>query len=650
MIRRRRDIGRRARGAVLAVAAVSILAGADRAGAKTTMALPVETPALQAQVELGELPPVVARLPAEPAIVEPDLPGLHGGELQLLMSRSKDIRYMVVNGYARLVAYNTKYELVPDILRAIEVEDGRIFTFRLRAGHRWSDGAPFTAEDFRYYWEDVANNPMLSPTGPPVDLRVDGKPARFQVLDARTVRFSWDKPNPFFLPALAGALPLFVYRPAHYLKRFHERYAAPADLARLVADSGQRNWAALHNRMDNQYKNDNPDLPSLHPWLLATPPPSERFLFERNPFYHRVDLNGRQLPYIDRVVMNIAGARVIPIKTGAGESDLQARGIDFSDYTFLRRSGKRNGFTTELWDTAKGAHMALYPNLNHDDPVWRDLLRDVRFRRALSLAVNRHEINQVVYFGLALEGNNTLLPYSPLFSPRLQRAWATFDLDRANALLDEIGLTARNGRGIRLLPDGRPLEIIVETAGESTEQTDVLELIHDSWRAAGIKLFSKPSQREVLRNRVFAGSTMMSVWSGLENGLATADHSPAELAPTSQQQLQWPKWGQHFETRGKAGEPPDMPAVRRLLALNQDWRAARSTGERAAIWREMLNIQAENVFTIGLIAAVPQPVVINDALRNVPRKAVYNWDPGAQFGIYRPDTFWFDDDKRRAAE
>ncbi|MHA1114072.1 MAG: ABC transporter substrate-binding protein [Alphaproteobacteria bacterium] len=631
------------------LAGAAMFAGTPDAAGKTIMAHPLETPSLRARVAKGELPPVIARLPAEPAVVAPSEPGRHGGELRLLMSRSKDIRYMVVNGYARLVGYNPKYELVPDLLRAVEIEDGRVFTFHLRKGHRWSDGHPFTAEDFRYYWEDVAGQKMLSPTGPPIALRVAGKPPRFEIVDEVTVRYSWDQPNPFFLPALAGARPLFIYRPAHYLKRFHMRHAAPAALAKLVKDSGQRNWAALHNRKDNQYKNDNPELPSLQPWTVRTRPPSERFVFERNPFYHRVDLNGRQLPYIDRVVMNIAGSRVIPIKTGAGETDLQARGINFSDYTFLRESGKRNGFTTELWDTAKGARIALYPNLNHADPVWKKLLRDVRFRRALSLAINRHEINQVVYFGLALEGNNTLLPYSPLHAPRLQTLWAVFDLDRANQLLDSIGLTARDSQGIRLLPDGRPLEIIVETAGESTEQTDVLELIHDGWRAAGIKLFTKPSQREVLRNRVFAGSTIMSVWSGLENGLATADHSPAELAPTSQQQLHWPKWGQYFETRGQAGEAPDMPAAKRLLALNQTWREARDGAERRAIWKEMLDIQAENVFTIGLVAAVPQPVVIDDDLRNVPKKAVYNWDPGAQFGIYRPDSFWFAPGRRGRA-
>lgn len=616
-----------------------LLTLASAVGAQATPYL--EAPFFADAVATGALPPVAQRLPRQPALATMPELGQPGGEVRLIMSRSKDIRYMVANGYARLVGYNLTYDLVPDILRAVDIEDGRIFTLHLREGHRWSDGRPFTAEDFRYFWEDVANNPHLSPSGPPAALSIDGEIARFEVIDRVTVRYSWTQPNPFFLPELAAASPLFIYRPAHYLKQFHQRYADPAKLASLVAENNQRNWSALHNRLDNQYNNDNPDLPSLQPWINTTSSPSERFVFVRNPYYHRVDAAGRQLPYIDRVIMTIAGSRVVPMKAGASESDLQARGLDFSNYTFLRSAGKHSGFTTRLWETAKGSHIALYPNLNHTDPAWRALMRDVRFRRALSLAINRHEINQVIYFGLALEGNNTVLPRSPLYDEDYRTRWAQFDLAAANRLLDEIGLTRRNSRGVRLLADGRPMEIIVETAGESSEQTDVLELIHDSWLKAGIKLYIKPSQREVLRNRIFAGSTLVSVWSGLENGLATADLSPAELAPTSQQQLQWPKWGQYLETRGAAGEPPDMTEASRLLELNQAWRQASTTPARAAIWREMLSIHADQVYSIGLISAVPQPVVINDALRNVPEVGVYNWDPGAQFGIYRPDTFWF---------
>ncbi len=158
--------------------------------------------------------------------------------------------------------------------------------------------------------------------------------------------------------------------------------------------------------------------------------------------------------------------------------------------------------------------------------MWRELLRDVRFRRALSLAIDRDEINQVIYFGLGLPSNNTVLPHSPLYKPEYSTTWATTDIEQANRLLDEIGLSKRGDDGMRLLPDGRPMMIIVETAGESTEETDVLELIRDTWKKIGIELFTKPSQREVFRNRIFAGETMMSVWTGIENGFPSADMSP----------------------------------------------------------------------------------------------------------------------------
>ena len=605
-----------------------------------------ESPMLAALVAEGGLPPLEERLPTPPRILEYTRPyqhpGKYGGELVLLMGRSKDVRLMVVYGYARLVGYNLEYELVPDVLESFEVEEDRRFTLRLRKGHRWSDGHPFTAEAFRYYWEDVATNEDLAKFGPPAALLVDGQLPVFEVLDETTVRYTWEKPNPFFLPALAGARPETVYAPGHYLKQFHARYTDVKKLEAMAREEGRRNWASVHIARFRPYKNVNPDLPTLQPWINTTAPPSQRFVFVRNPFFHRVDQNGMQLPYIDRVVLDIADGKLIPAKTGAGESDLQARHINFSDYTFLKKNEKRTGRKVLLWDTTLGSHIALYPNLNVQDPIWRELVRDRRFRRALSMAIDRNEINQVIYYGFAREGNDTVFPDCPLYKPEYTTAWAKFDLKKANALLDEIGLTERNDEGIRLLPDGRPLEVIVETAGESTEQVDVLELIASTWTKAGVKLFTKPLQREVFRNRIYAGETLMSVWGGLENGLPTPGMSPSELAPTRQDQYQWPKWGQYHETNGKVGEPPDLPAAQRLMELNAAWLTAPNESERKRIWQLMLDIRAQETFTIGIVAGVPQPVVINKKLRNIPKKGIYNWDPGAHFGIYHPDTFWFD--------
>lgn len=609
-----------------------------------------ETPYYQADVDAGKLPPIGERLPAEPNVERfegADLKvGQQGGTLNILMAKAKDVRQMVVYGYSRLVGYDSTLKLRADILSSYQEEEGRIFTFKLRKGHRWSDGAPFTSEDFRYWWEDMANNAALSPSGPPIQLLVNGKLPVVEFLDDTTIRYTWEAPNPSFLPALAGARPEQIFAPAHYLKQFHERYQNKDKMAAMVAESQRRNWASLHNRMDNQYANDNPALPTLEPWMNMTEMPAERFVFQRNPYYHRVDSEGRQLPYIDEVIMSLSAAQLIPAKAGSGESDLQARYLNFSNISFMKQNEEQYGFNTLLWRTGKGAHLALYPNMNIEDAGWRTLFRDVRFRRALSLAVNREEINQTIFYGFALPAGNTVLPDSPLYKAERDLRWAQFDLAQANALLDEIGLE-RGGDGIRRLPDGRPLEIIVETAGESTEQTDVLELITRTWLKAGIKLFSKPLQREVMRNRVFAGQTQMAIWFGLENGLATDLMSPAELAPTSQQQLQWPRWGQYRETKGQAGTAIDMEKPKKLFELYENWRVARSEEQRQEIWMEMLDIWTDEVYTIGLVSGVLQPIVATKRLQNLPEQGFYNWDPGAHFGAYRPDRFWLSKKKRR---
>ncbi|MCP4392478.1 MAG: ABC transporter substrate-binding protein, partial [Gammaproteobacteria bacterium] len=243
----------------------------------------IETPSLAAAVQSGQLPPLQQRLPEVPRLIElvdGKNPGHHGGQLRVLMGKQKDIRQIVIYGYARLVGYSPDLKLEADILQSYEVIENRIFTLRLRKGHKWSDGHPFTAEDFRYYWEDVATNPQLSKGGPNKLLIVDGELPRVEFPDQYTVRYSWSKPNPYFLPALAGARPLYIYKPAHYLSQFHAAYQSEEKLQQLADQSGKRNWMGLHVSHDRPYKATNPDLPSLQPWFNVTYPPSERFIFE----------------------------------------------------------------------------------------------------------------------------------------------------------------------------------------------------------------------------------------------------------------------------------------------------------------------------------------------------------------------------------
>lgn len=619
-------------------------------GARSAFADFIGSPYFADAEAKGDLPPVAERLPRNPAVAKMAEAGTLGGEMRMLMANPKDTRILVAYSYARLVCYDRDYKLVPDICESFEVQEGRIFTFKLREGHKWSDGKPFTSEAFRYFWEEVANNEELMPTGIPQILKIDGKPPVVEFPDDLTIRYTWEKPNAEFLPAIAGASPLYIFRPGHYLKKYHKKYRDEAELKTEVEESGQPSWAALHNRKDNQYRNDNPKLPTLDPWVLRIKPPAERFIFTRNPYYYRVDEKGQQLPYCDQVVFDIADSKLIPAKAGAGDSDLQARNIRFDNYTFLKEAEQQQQkFWVRLWNDGRGSNIALYPNLTTNDNVWRGLFRDVRYRRALSLAIDRNEINQAIYYGLGIGGANTVLPESPLHKPEYTTAWSEQDLDQANALLDEMGLTKRSDDNFRLLPDGRKMVIIVDTAGESTEETDVLQLVRDAWHKIGVDLFTKPSEREVFRNRIFAGESLMSVWFGVDNGIPTAEMSPWEFCPSTQQQLQWAKWGQYIETSGEAGEKIDMPEAQRLHDLLLAWRAATETDVRTTIWNEVLTIWSEQVYCFGIVASVPQPVVVSRHLHNVPEKAVWAWDPGAQFGVFKPDTFWLDEHRPLSA-
>ncbi|OIS92694.1 ABC transporter substrate-binding protein [Brucella cytisi] len=597
------------------------------------------------------LPPLAQRIPKQPRIVRlKDMgrqPGRYGGELRTIIGSQKDIRYMTINGYARLVGYDERLELQPDILENYESEGDRVYTLHLRSGHCWSDGKPFTAMDFAYWWNDVILNPELTPDGGALELRIDGRLPEFELIDERTVRYRWQSPNPDFLPGLAAAQPIVLFGPFHYLRQFHRKYQDPFRLSSLMKQYRAKKWTELHTKVARQYRPENPELPVLDPWRNTTAPPAEQFVFERNPYFHRIDENGRQLPYIDRVILNISSSSIIPAKAGAGESDLQATNIDFTDYAFLKDAEKRYPVKVNLWTMTRGSRLAILPNLNCADDGWRNLFKDVRVRRALSLGIDRHEINMAVFYGLGKPSADTLLPESPLYRPEYANAWIQHDPDQANALLDQAGLQRRGANGIRLLPDGRPAEITIESAGESTLDTDVLELVTDHWRNIGIALFTRTSQRDIFRSRAMGGRIMMSIWFGIENGVATADMNPAQLAPSSDDQLQWPLWAMYQLSLGSKGTAPDLPEVLELCTLQEQWRSSVNLNERTEIWHRMLSIFTDQVFSIGLVNSTPQPILHTSYLRNVPEKGLWGFNPTSFLGVYMPDTFWLADTPQR---
>ena len=604
-----------------------------------------ETPMFAEQVKSGALPPVAQRIPKQPWVVTyfagGDGPGQQGGQINMLVASARDTRLMTIYSYTRLIIHDDKFKLKPDILESYEIKEDREFTFRLREGHKWSDGQPFTTEDFRFFWEDVANNKDLSPSGPSVELLVDGEPPKVEIIDALTIKYTWEKPNPYFIESQARAAPLFLFRPAHYLKKVHAKYASPEEIAK-AAKGGQQstNWVQIYRRLDVMYANDNPELPTLNPWVNTTTSPAQRYVYVRNPFYHRIDAKGQQLPYIDRVIFTQAATNLVPAKAGLGEADLQPRYLNMRDYTFLQKSAKSSGVEVRLWESGSGSQIALYPNLNTNDEEWRKLMRDVRFRRALSVAIDRDELNQVVYLGLAKPGNNTIMERSELFKPEYAKKWAQYDPKLANKLLDEIGLTKRDAQGIRLLPDGRPATIVVENASEETEDADALQLIAEFWKKIGIKMLTKPQTRENFRLRTFSGEAVMTAFAGVVTAVPTPNTSPREFAPTMRGGLQWSRWGMYVESKGRQGEPCDMESACKLLEYVKEWESATSVDGRRKAWEKILSTSADQVFSIGTVNGIRQPLVVGPKIRNVPKEGYYAWDPGGYIGLYQPDTFW----------
>ncbi|HEY6984294.1 ABC transporter substrate-binding protein [Reyranella sp.] len=603
-----------------------------------------ETPWLADRVKSGALPDVAKRVPQQPSIVTyfpgGQGPGRPGGEVNMLISSARDTRLMTVYSNARLIVYDDKFKLQTDILDSYDVKDGRQFTLKLRAGHRWSDGQPFTTEDFRYFWEDMANNKDLSPSGPSVELLVDGQPPKVEIRDAVTIRYTWDKPNPYFIASQARAAPLWLFRPSHYLKKFHIKYT-PADEIAKAARGGQGgNWVQIHRSVDTMYYDSNPDLPTLNPWMQTTAPPAQRFVYDRNPYYYRVDEKGCQLPYFDRVVFTVVAANLVPAKAGLGESDLQCRYLNMRDYTFLRKSSKTSNVEVLLWEQGSGSQLALYPNLNAKDDVWRALNRDIRFRRALSVGIDRDELNEVIYTGLATPSNNTIMSQSTLFKPEYATKWATYDAKLANKLLDQAGLTKRNDEGVRLLSDGRAATIVVEYSSEISEDTDMLSLIADQWKKIGIKLLSKPQSLNNFRMRAFSGDAIMTAYAGVVTAVPSLETSPREFCPTMQGGLQWPRWGMFIESKGKQGEKCDVQDVCVLLDYLREWETATDDATRRKAWDQILQTNMEQVLSIGTLNGIGQPIVVGPKVRNVPKKGYYAWDPGGYIGLYKPDTFW----------
>ncbi len=478
-----------------------------------------EAPMLADMVKAGKLPPVAKRLPESPVKIQPvDKPGQYGGVWHRAYTGLSDLVGARRILYDPLVRWSPDYRVIPNLATKWEVEDGgRVFVFHLVKGARWSDGVPFTADDILFYFEDIILNKELTPAIPKW-LSPSGNPPKVSKIDDYTVRMEFDKPHGLFLERLATPDGMaLVTKPKHYLKQFHKKYAKPDELAALMKQYDESTWVKLFHDMSDIKRSMfmNKDYPSLCAWIVKVPAPEKRFVMERNPYYWKVDTAGNQLPYIDTLIHELqAESQTIVLKAVNGEIDMQGRHLGGMQNSVLLLSSVSQGkFRLVPKTSTASVGLLLAPNLNHKDPVMRKIISDSRFRKALSFAINRTEINKIVYRGRGTPRQAAPLPASPFYSPSYEKTCIQYDPAKAAALLDEMGVK-KNEDGKRLRPDGAPLRLSLDVIVGISSWVDMAEIVSSNFRALGIDTEVKSEAKELFRQRTQSGVHDIALWAG----------------------------------------------------------------------------------------------------------------------------------------
>jgi peptide/nickel transport system substrate-binding protein len=582
-----------------------------------------EAPTLAAQTQAGRLPAVEERLPEDPlVIVPPETRGPYGGTWRRFGTHVADVGiYEYRIAYEGLLRWDAQgRNILPNLARRWTVEDdGKTFTFWLRKGVRWSDGHPFTADDMLFWYDDICRNTELTPIIAD-EFRRDGEPMQLEKLDDYTVRMRFKVSHGLFLKIMAsGGSTAMVSCPAHYLKRFHPKYAP---LAQLEAEARSRGWRFWHQLFTDKRDWRNPDIPRLWAWVIRNPPPATPIVFERNPYYYKVDPDGRQLPYLDRVAFEMHELETINMKSINGEIGMLDRHLSFQNYPLFAEHQAKGGYEVRHWIDGSGSGAVLAPNLNHKDPVLRAILGDRRFRMALSLAINRQEINEWHYLGAGVPRQVAPPPGSAFYEPEYERAYTEYDPARAGRLLDEMGLDRRDRDGVRLRPDGRPLVLHIEMTPTYWVPTEVIQRVADGWSAVGVKTDLRVQARPLWQTRVLAMMHDVSVWGGADEMLPIMD--PRWFFPHSDASEQAVGYARWYNSGGQRGEAPP-PEIQRCMTLYRRIELTTDETEQVRLFRQIIDLNRENLWVIGVVGRIPPLVLVKNNFRNVPKAAVVGW-------------------------
>ncbi|MCL2000770.1 MAG: ABC transporter substrate-binding protein [Planctomycetes bacterium] len=622
-----------------------------------------EAPMLAEQVKAGKLPELSQRLPKQSdlLVIKPlHEIGKYGGNWRRAFTGPADHENgnRIVNSDKILTFDYTGSRVQPSLAKDWAVSsDGRVITIFLREGVKWSDGTPLTADDFMFWYNDIYLDKQIVPT-PFFEFQINGKDGVMKKIDDFTVAFEFPEPYSFFVYQLAGSTAVGAglstrgafqswggcVAPAHYLKQFLPKYSSEAEVTAKARAEGFDGWVSWL-RMKYSWAL-NPELPVLTPWKTVSPINTPTWSMERNPYFWGVDTEGNQLPYIDRVTMTLAeNAEVANLRAIAGEYDIQERHMHLAKLPVFLENQQRGNYTVRLDPALNGADCAIHVGNSYvGDPEIEKLVRNRDFRRALSLGIDRDQINEAIWLGVGVPGSVAPAP-TTLYSPgeEYNTKWAVLDVAQANQLLDGLGLGKKDAEGYRQRLDGKGrlrLELVT-VGGQFIEYTKIGEMIRQQWRAIGIDLDVRELERNLAFTRDRNNENQLISWAtdGSEMILLFPRHViPIDNAESHMGHA----YAQWYASNGASGVKPEEPEMLEAFDLIRRAYAAEET-EQIALAKEVWKIIVDQVWSIGVVGQSPAFMgvrLVKNNMGNVPERQTNAQHMRTPFGS-QPTTFFF---------
>ena len=613
--------------------------GVSVAGAAVQSGTYKEAPMLAERVAAGTLPPVDERLPLEPRVREVPSVGNYGGVIHEQTYQQGG--HFFLDGALLVFPQQTNNDgnvIVPDLCSLVEISDDVTeFTFHFREGLKWSDGTPFSVNDILWWWNEEQLNTELFPQGPSSTWRFGDQYAEFSSVDDFTLKIKTPQPYRPILNMSAHermSLGSTFGEPVPYMSQFHIDFNPNAN--DLAKESGYDFWyQAYTSRIYNLGPFANK--PAMGPWVKVESG-TAREVFERNAFFHEVDTDGQQLPYIDYIYMDVSTDSTLR-ETRAIAGEMTQSDVRLSQIDVARENQEQGEFHILGWMNSNPSQCVLAFNLNHKNPVVREIYNDRRFRAAMSHAINRDEINETLYFGLASPVQATINPKASYFKDEWSTKYASYDVDAANAMLDEMGLEWDSNHEYRLRSDGERLSSVYLYFPEF--QVELLELVRSYWAAVGHELIIQEVARALRDERGRAADHDITGWN-IDLGEEIACYLPwATKFQPNLEMYYAVNWWQWFDTNGEAGEEPPQEWKDQFDRMAA-WYAASSDEEYTRLAQEVWQFFSDEVPLVGTVGYPPMPTLTKNGLSNVPEVALKGYGTLHAQTFFVQQYFWDD--------